>query len=236
MILTRRGLWRLRCVPGRETIGGEIAARQPIGRHCSEVLRDDDHTFVGLLDLAGERIVVKSPRFKDRRPWIRVTTLLRAGHATRLLRFMQAIAQSGVPSPDPIAALERRRWGMVVESWICYRYVPGRPCTAADAPAIIAALQALHRTGWVHGDSQVRNYVADGERIVLIDANPRRKRWGRASEAYDWILLSNSLPGERLQLPLARESLAYRLAALYDRWIHAWRAIKRRLRRRLAAT
>ena len=227
----KRGKWTLLCVPGEDSLCEEIARTRPGPQQCARVLRDDQHAFVGVFSHKGQEIVAKSPRYKDRRRWIRFMTLFRPGFAFRILGFMQTMHQAGIPSPAPILAMEQRRRGMVRESWIYYHYVPGRTCGEDELAMILRTLMHLHDLGWIHGDAQFRNYITDGEQAYLIDPDPRRKRLGRISAAYDFILLRNSLRKPALEFPIPRDSFAYRVAHLDDAWIHRWREVKRALRK-----
>ena len=232
MILRRQGSWHLLVAPGREALAEKLAALTAIPARCERVLRDDRHAFVGILALDGATIVAKSPRYKDRRPWLRWLSLVRQGYAFRIVRFLRRLEEEGLPSAAPVLAMEQRRRGRVVCSWIFYDYLPGEPCRPKDFPQVIALLGRLHARGWIHGDAHARNFIVHAGRVQLLDPAPRRKWFGRISEAYDYIRLRNSLPGEELAFPIPTEAWAFRVAAAHDRWIHTWRAIKRRLRGR----
>jgi heptose II phosphotransferase len=237
MIVARIADWKLMAAPAHAESMAALAreALAPGGapalpQRCHTILRDDAHSYVGLLTLEGRTLVAKSPRAKDRRPWIRLTTLLRRGFAARVMLFLEAAQRCGLPVAEPWGALERRRAGMLHESWLLYGHVPGRPCTAADLPRVIATLRRLHACGWVHGDAHIANFLMEGGEAWIIDAEPRRRPWGRVSEAYDFIRLRNSLGGAAQDLLPPRAGAAWRIAQAYDEAVHAWRAVKRRLR------
>ncbi len=233
MLRYRCGHWTVLCVPGAKPLADELAALPSIPASCTQVLRDDRHSFVGLLPLAGLTLVVKQQRSKDGRPWIRLTTLLRQGHAFRALRTLHPLREAGIAMPRPLLALEQRSRGMVRESWFVYEYVPGTTCGEDAYGLIVQALQRLHALGWLHGDPHWRNFLTDGNSVYLLDANPVRKRCGLISECYDFILLSNSRPGFAAHLPATPGQAAWRIARAYDTGIHAWRGFKARVRRLL---
>jgi hypothetical protein len=226
----RRGPWRLRLAPGAEAVAESVLQRSSLPGPVAQVMRDDERSFVGVLEVGGVAVVAKRPRAQDRRAWIRWTTLWRPGHAFRALSAMWQLRRAGVPVPRPLLALERRRGGMVRESWLLYEFAPGRHCTEAEFPQIIGALRRLHALGWVHGDPQWRNFVSDGERVCLLDATPIRTPFGRVSQAYDFVLLCNSDRRFAPLVPLAPGDPALHLARAYDRWVHAWRRVKRWVR------
>jgi hypothetical protein len=239
MIRKRSGPWTLHCPPAQVAAAETIAHLPSLAADCREIWRDDAHSFVGVLAIDGVDIVAKSPRHKDRRAWIRWTTLYRAGLAVRVAGFMDAARSAGLTVAEPVVALERRHRGMIIESWLCYRRLPGEPCTARELPLVIATLRRLHALGWIHGDAHMANFLTDGSGAAMLDAEARRKRFGRIDEAYEYIRLRNSLvdrglvtaaEADALTWPVPRASLAFRIAVAYDGMIHAWRAFKRGLR------
>jgi len=229
----RCGEWAALVAPAgaglcQELAGGDLRAR------ASRILRDDQRSFVGLMAIGGEWIVAKSPREKDRRRWSRLTSLGRESHAFRTLRALAELETVGVPSARGLLALERRHWGQVIESWLFTRWVEGTPCTAADVPEVLALLDRMHRAGWVHGDAHIQNFIRGPNGVETLDPGPHRKRWGRASAAYDLILLRNSSADvgqafERAR-PTAGSDTAFRIANAYDALIHHWRHWKRVVR------
>jgi tRNA A-37 threonylcarbamoyl transferase component Bud32 len=230
----RCGGWAALVAPEGTALCHELAGRRNIRQRCSRILRDDQRSFVGLLELGGESIVAKSPREKDRGRWSRLVSLGRESHAFRSLRALAALEAAGVPSARGLLALERRQAGHVIESWLFTRWVEGTPCTAADVPDVIALLERMHRAGWVHGDAHIQNFVRGSEGVQTLDPGPHRQRFGQVSAAYDLILLRNSradvgVAFERAQ-PEAPGSAAFRIASAYDDLIHRWRRLKRTAR------
>src|SRR5690606_23141190 len=176
------------------------------------------------------RVVVKSPRLKNRSRWIRWTTLFRRGESFDTIAELWRARRAGAPVADPVFAMEKRAGGRVVDSWMSYFYIDGRRCRPSEYPALVRALESLHRAGWVHGDPHFDNFLWDGTQVRILDCRPRRPFFGAVSRAYDFVLLRNSRPElEPLFGPWTR-TFAFRCAVAYDRWIHGWRAWKKRVR------
>jgi tRNA A-37 threonylcarbamoyl transferase component Bud32 len=235
----RRGAWTALVSPGGEAVWAAIAAGEALApdsalrdlpRRCSPVLRDDSRSFVGIFAVGGQKVVAKSFREQDRRLPARIASRFRESRAFRTLRALRALESGGVAAPSGLLALERRRWGTVVESWLFYSYIEGSPCTAADVPAILALLGRLHALGWVHGDPHIQNFLMSDGRAFMLDPGPHRKRWGRIAEWYDVILFRRSRPDLRDAVPIDQCSVAFRTAEAYDRWVHDWRQLKRTVR------
>ncbi len=179
--------------------------------------------------------VAKQPREKNTRLWHRLMTAVQPGEARRSLDHALRLRAQGFAVPEPVAAFEKRRLGLVVDSWFCYEYAPGTPCPENRYPAIIALLGRLHETGRVHGDPHINNFLADGGRVVMLDARTRPALWGAVSRAYDFVLLAKSCPAAARCPEFPSRSVAYRLASLYNRLVRGWRRLKKKIRKKTAA-
>lgn len=210
--------------------------------HPDRALRDDARSRVLLFDsLPGagpgappSRWVAKRPLWKDNRLWNRLTTALRAGEARQAFERAVQLQAAGFPVPRPLACLERRAGGLVVESWFWYEYVDGRPVEESDWPRIVELLEALHAAGWVHRDTHLANWLKTDAGVVALDANPRRLTRGprgRRDAAYDFVLLRNCDPRTLPLLP-GVGGRAWRRAEATNARVQGWRRLKRWLRGR----
>ena len=91
-------------------------------------LKNTRRSLVLLVRAAGQKAVLKCPREKNTRQWIRFTTLYRKGEAFKAIYNMDKLKNLGIKSNRPLMAMEKRRWGMVVDSWFVYTYEEGRGC------------------------------------------------------------------------------------------------------------
>jgi hypothetical protein len=123
----------------------------------------------------------------------RLKTLLLPSKAARAWRGARALAAAGIETPRPLAYLERRAGGLVVESYFVSERVPGLPeiralfCDpGADGlrpplAALAAHVAALHRAGLLHRDLSDGNILVRREggtfSFVFLDTN--RVRSGR---------------------------------------------------------
>ncbi len=198
-----------------------------------QVLREDGRSAVYRIEqLPGAPPgpwVLKSPRWKDRRTINRLTTLYRAGEACQAFVGALRLQSLGVTVPEPVMQMERRRGGMVVESWWLYRFAAGGPCREEDWPQVISLLGRLHAAGLKHRDPHLANWIQQDGQVTALDCNPRRALVPPLAAAYDFILLRNSTPALEPLLPL-RGTLWWRLATFWDDWVHGFRALKKRLR------
>ena len=230
MIRTTHDGWTISCVPGEEAVLEKLDEILPPESRSATTMRDDYRSFVGVIDVGGRRIIAKSPRLKNANKWIRFTTIFRPGEALAGVRKMWLLRRRGVNCTAPIMAMEKRRAGMIVDSWMFYEYVHGVGGARERYPEIVDALRKLHDAGWIHGDPHIENFIWDGRAIHLIDFQPKRAFFGRIAEQYDFIRLKSNFEGIENGLPEATRTVAYRIAALYERWILAWRRIKKGIR------
>jgi hypothetical protein len=220
--------------PARELLD---ALSQP-----QQALRDDDRSRVLLFETlpgAGSgappsRWVAKQPREKDTRRWNQATTWLRPGEAAQVFARSLELLAAAIPVPRPLALLERRELGRVVESWLWYEYAEGQAVDENHWPAIVALLGKLHQAGWRHRDPHLANWLQGSGGLVALDANPRRLRpgpLGAVDAAYDFVLLRNCDPRILPLLP-GVGGWAWRWAEWRNARVKAWRRLKRRLRGR----
>jgi tRNA A-37 threonylcarbamoyl transferase component Bud32 len=154
-----------------------------------------------------------------------MTTLYRAGEAKRVFTRTLKLWDAGLAVPRPILQMERRRFGMVVESWFVYCYEPGRRCSKRHLPQVTAILDRLHRLGYTHGDPHPRNWVQHEECVVALDLCPRKKWPHGFWVAYDYVLLKRH--ALQINRPAQVKRPYWWAAKRYYRWIVRWRRIKK---------
>lgn len=179
----------------------------------------------------GVDLVVKRSMRQESSRWIQLTSLWRAGEGVRTAGLLTRLRRSGLPVPEPVAAFDRRRRGIVIESWLVYRHVEGEPCGCAEAARIAALLRRMHEAGWVHRDPHVRNFLQTSTGLAMIDVGNARARTSRFARAFDVVLLDKCCPGSgRFYPDLDARSRWYRLARAASRSLVRWRRLKAWLR------
>ena len=201
-----------------------------------EVLRDDHRSLVKRVRHPVGELLCKQPRHKDHRLWPRINTLWRAGEARALLEGMMDLAALGLPTTVPLLAMERRHLGVIVESWLVYRYRPARCIGAEDYPQVVALLRRLHEAGYRHGDAHIDNFLHDHAGVFMIDCKPRRNRYGSFGEYNDFVYLQRRYE-QVLDIEDSYDfdtsALGYRAVQGYRRYRRARRSLKSQLRQRL---
>ncbi len=212
---------------------GSVAELLALAGQSGNVVKDDHRSLVKTIRVGGHRVVAKQPRDKNRRLWIRMLTLVRESEVKHTLRSLSALLRAGVETLTPIAAVEERRWGMVVDSWLFYFYRVGKPCTQDQFPLVIDALSALHRAGFRHEDPHIENFLYDGEKVFVIDCKGKR-RLGSFSDYNDFLLMQQKTEGGLDvvgRLPLDTSTLMFRAVRAYQSYRstrHRWKRVLRR--------
>ena len=142
---------------------------------------------------------------------------IHGSRAARALAGAEDLRPLGVPSPEPLAIAERRRLGLVRESFLITRFLANAAPLPAALPEIAASprrrralagavgdlVGSLHAAGIDHADLKHSNLlVGPGERVSLVDLDslvPRRRpTWRRrvramgqleayATDLYPWL-------------------------------------------------
>lgn len=152
-----------------------------------KVLKNDNRSFVKRVVYLGKEIVVKQPKEKDRRKWIRFTTIFRDSEVVATLISMEKLKEIGVISNEPIGAVEYRKNKMVYKSFAIYTYVEGEKVEKIDYVKVIDLIKKIHMSGYLHGDTQIRNFLKINEDIATIDCNLKKNKTYKFSENMEYF-------------------------------------------------
>ncbi len=160
-----------------------------------EILKDHSRSKVSRIRLNELDLVLKIPREKNKRLWIRFLTLFRQGEAFKNLRSMHFLNAIGFNSNEGYLACEYRQYGMVVNSWILYHYLSAEECLDKSETFrnVVKVLTDLHQKNVLHGDAQIRNFLTSEGKIFLIDANPIKSK-STFAKAKEFAYLKRSQP------------------------------------------
>ncbi|MBZ2190305.1 hypothetical protein K8B33_14440 [Alcanivorax sp. JB21] len=196
-------------------------------------IKNNQHNFVAVVsDGTPEGLIVKVPRKRNRRLWERVLTFFRDGESFRVFESHQLLRELGFFCPEAVLAAERRRFGVVVDSFIMYRYLPGEPASREDAEDVSSELMALHGKGYTRGDPKSINFLISGGRVAFIDFRLSRPRLFRKHNVrMEYAHLLHTLPEAIHYLPEEeRNALGFRFATWLRRAISDMRSKKRDIR------
>lgn len=182
------------------------------------VLKDNHRSSVNRIEIGDRDLVFKIPKEKNTRYWIRFLTWFRMGEAFKNLHSMNTLSEIGINTTTPVLAAERRKFGMVVDSWLVYEYLDGISCL--DRPdtyeRVIVTLSKIHNHYLLHGDPQIRNFIEKNDDIYVIDANPTKAGITWFDYGYEWAYLRKSAPGIEKLFGKISDSFWYKFAFRYD--------------------
>lgn len=199
-----------------------------------QVFRDNWRTLSAQIRFRDQALLLKVPRARNGRRWERLLTFFRGSDAMRSFRHLEQMAKMGFSVPEPVLACERRGNGMVTDSFLCYRYVEGRPAGPQDAARVLDALRSLHQQGYLRSDAQIANFLMDGESVVFIDFR-LKKVWflPALQKARELDRFIRSCPEAQRYLTTAESSSWWLwLATRMESWNFAVRRMKRAFRDR----
>lgn len=162
------------------------------------ILKSDYRSLVAKISHHGQEYIVKSPREKHRPGWNRWMTLFRSSEVILASKRLKKLEQLLLLGNRPVAAYEKRRRGQVVNSWQLYTYVEGHFPFQESFSRVSEKLESIHRLGYLHGDSQIANFIetASGE-IAIIDAKLSKNYWGKFGRYMEIEYLCRSHEGFR---------------------------------------
>lgn len=196
----------------------------------TKILQQHNRGIVLLIQQHEKQFIAKRSLTQETRWWAQLTSIYRDGEGARTLHSMQQLHELGLPVPEPVLILEKKRWGLTVASWAVYRYLKGETCSFAHSAQIARTLKALHEKGWVHRDPHVWNFLLHHGEIRILDCARARSWNSRYAKMYDVVLLDKCSSGSAEQYGVSERDWVYRLAKFHNRGIQSWRKIKRKVR------
>jgi len=169
-----------------------LAVDALLAREPRRVLQVSDRTTVVAVTVGGRDVVVK--RYRDRTLARALETMALGSRAARLWRGADRLAAAGFVTPDVLAVLERRPFGVPLVSCAVTTFVPGLPLdvlwrerAGADRRRLLVAfadwVRRLHAAGLYPQDLRAANVLVPSESpptFVLVDLD-RVRRYRRLS-------------------------------------------------------
>jgi tRNA A-37 threonylcarbamoyl transferase component Bud32 len=147
----------------------------------TRLLKSDTHSRVGLLEIQGQPCCLKLYLAKSR--WQRLGFRLGRARALRSFDMAGKLAQRGLPVPAPRACVLVPEGVLLLTEGIVnsrdlrdlWLEQPDPERAELLMRCAGAALAALHRAGFAHGDGKWSNLLWSGEQFFLVDLDAVRK-------------------------------------------------------------
>lgn len=157
------------------------------------VLKDDHRSRVVLIEYRGKKLVIKEPIEKNKRKWQRFLNFFRGSESLREYKSCNLIINSGFNGAKALLAIDVYKGRFVEESYFVSEFIEGTEGNRENLTQISKELDFIHSKGYLHGDSQLPNFMIGKEgKIYLIDCKLIKNIYGKFGSRYEFIYLEES--------------------------------------------
>ena len=198
------------------------------------VYKDGRRSYVARILVDGHDLIAKQPRNKNKRLWMRLSTLWRKSEVVKHFDGLLLLKELGIPCSEPYLAIEQRRWGMVVDSWFFYEHRNGKSLEVDQLDEIVTKMEIIHSNKLLHDDPHIDNFlISPAKEVFLIDCAPKKNLLGALGITHNWLLLVRRFPEpNKLRAVLNDSHISPTLARLSNS-IHALRRARHGIRKKL---
>jgi heptose II phosphotransferase len=203
-----------------------------------KIFKDSSATYAAQILVGNESIIYKIPRARLRRFGERLATLFRNSESVRTFKNLQFMHQLGFLAPIPLMAGQKRRWGLVVDSFCCYRFHKGTAAGPQDAELVATELLNLHKKGYLRSDAKPANFLISEKGVTFIDFRLKKPRiLPKLQKEMELAHLARIYPECLEFIPEdVLKSPSFALAAWFERKGIEFRRVRRGLRRIFKST
>lgn len=186
-----------------------------------KTLKSDNRSIVKLIQFKGKPYIYKIPLEKNIRKWQRFLSFFRGSESQREFKNLEKILENGFDTPKPYFACETKKFGMVIDSYIIMEYINGNTGDINNLPFITDTLSKIHKKGYIHGDSQLSNFILTNDKCYIIDAKFNKSIFGKIAQTYEFIYLETSC-GQNIGQFYNKKGLTYLIARGLDNYLILW--------------
>ncbi len=157
-----------------------------------KVLKDDNRSLVLLIEIDGDKIVYKVPREKNKNIWQRFLSIFRGSEAKREFNICKGLEKLELLGPRPILAAETLNFLTKIDSFFLMSYIEGNPARVEEIELVSKGLKNIHSKGYLHGDSQLSNFMVSKGKVYIIDCKLSKNICGKIKELQEFIYLEKS--------------------------------------------
>lgn len=161
-----------------------------------KILQNNKNSLVKLIQDNDKKIIIKEPRGKNKRKWVRLNSIFKKSRAVKAMESMKILNGNGIITNIPIVAVEYRKYQMVVSSYMIFEYLDGDKIEEKDIPLVLEMLKNIHKLGYCHGDCHKGNFLKTKKGIATIDCVLKPKRFLFFSENIQSIKFLSSIGKE----------------------------------------
>ncbi|WP_297596855.1 lipopolysaccharide core heptose(II) kinase RfaY [uncultured Cetobacterium sp.] len=195
-----------------------------------KTLKDDERSKVLLIEIDSKKLVYKIPIEKNERVWQRILSIFRGSESAREYKNYIKISKLGFKGPSPLIYWEHKKCGVIVDSFLVMEYLEGETANLLDLELVVEELNKIHKKGYLHGDSQLSNFMVKNLEVYLIDVKLSKNIYLKLGEKYEFIYLEESC--HKMIDVYDKTDWSYKLAKSLNSYLHWLGKIKKKLRRK----
>ncbi|MGL5050250.1 MAG: lipopolysaccharide core heptose(II) kinase RfaY [Fusobacteriaceae bacterium] len=164
--------------------------------------------FVVVIELDGEKYVLKSPRNEHRIIQRKIATLIKDGEALTTLKNINRLNKEGLDIfAMPYLAIVKRKSKFIEESFILMEYIENTSKKNKDLA--IEYTKKMHEKKVYHGDCNPGNFVFTEEnKLKIIDTQAKKMFFGKYRAHYD-ILTMKQDSYKEVRYPYSKDLFYY---------------------------
>ena len=184
-----------------------------------KILKDDKRSLVEIIEINEGKFVLKIPKEKNNRKWQRFVNIFRGSDSFRNYHTMDKLEKIGISSTKALFAAEKRS-PFVTDSFLIMEVLEGECIGSEDYQRVIKELSNIHSKGYLHGDSQIQNFMLKDDKIYSIDLRLQKNIYGNIGRMYEFIYLRESCKEIDEYYDEIRNRWSFKIAWLWKKWLY----------------
>ena len=184
-----------------------------------KILKDDKRSLVEIIEINEGKFVLKIPKEKNNRKWQRFVNIFRGSDSFRNYHTMDKLEEIGISSTKALFAAEIRS-PFVTDSFLIMELLEGEYIGSEDYQRVIKELSNIHSKGYLHGDSQIQNFMLKDDKIYSIDLRLQKNIYGNIGKMYEFIYLRESCKEIDEYYDEIRNRWSFKIAWLWKKWLY----------------
>ncbi len=190
------------------------------------VLKHDHRSQVGLIEIDGIKYIIKKFILQESWWWFQLTSLWFPTLGELACRNAFRLLKNGLLTPKPTLLLQKVKNGFVIDCWLVYGYLDGKPASVSDAKLIVNFIQRMHKVNLIHRDPHPGNFIKTDSGLATLDPLRICSTTSKYMKAYDIVLLENDIPEAPDIYGLNELGLYFRLAKFGHNLVRLYRKLK----------
>ncbi len=184
-----------------------------------KILKDDKRSLVEIIEINEGKFVLKIPKEKNNRKWQRFVNIFRGSDSFRNYHTMDKLEEIGINSTKALFAAEIRS-PFVTDSFLIMELLEGEYIGSEDYQRVIKELSNIHSKGYLHGDSQIQNFMLKDDKIYSIDLRLQKNIYGNIGRMYEFIYLRESCKEIDEYYDEIRNRWSFKIAWFWKKWLY----------------